>query len=159
MSALAYPIGFLLCHFIGDFALQSDWMAMKKNTTSWNCFVHVLFYTACFLALTTSIPALLFIGITHFILDRNPILIKRAMWWKNHFPTGYVPWRLCSTTGYYDDSPYNEYKPRNEKITKRLEKKYGRPRHFFITVWIYIVIDNSLHLLCNLIALTLLAGL
>lgn len=153
---------FFLCHFIGDFWLQSDWMALNKNKQTWNCLVHVLIYTAVFLFITTSWKALLFIGVTHFLIDRFPIVLKRLIWWKNHFPTGsYPPWEWCDSTGYFDDSPYNTYKV-NEKREAwirghNLATTYGPPRHFFITIWIYITIDNSLHLLCNLAALLLLA--
>jgi len=157
MESVYYPIAFLLCHFVGDFYLQSDWMALNKNKKTFNCLVHVLFYTACFLVLTTSWKALLFIGGTHFIIDRFPAFLKRLIWWRNHFPTGVYPsFQHCNTTGYYDDSPYNSYTrgPKNE--VNELYKKYGRPRHFFITIWLYIIHDNLLHLTCNLIALTLL---
>ena len=147
-----YPIMFLLCHFVGDFWLQTDWMAMNKSKKSWNCFIHVVIYTSCFLILTTSWKALLFIGTTHFILDRWHVILRRMIWWKNHFPTGkYPPFRLCDSTGYYDDSPYNSAQP-NRHILER----YGQPRHFFITIWLYIISDNLIHLICNLIALTLL---
>ena len=144
---------FLLCHFVGDYILQTDWMALNKNKKSWNCLVHVIIYTACFLFLTLSWKALLFIGVTHFIFDRFPVLIKRAIWVKNFFPLmDYPDWPLCMSTGYFDDSPYNELKPDRTDI-----ERFGKPRHFFITIWIYITIDNTLHLLCNLIALTILA--
>ena len=155
METLYYPIMFLLCHLVGDFWLQSDWMAMNKAKKSLNCLVHVLIYTACFTVLTLSWKALLFIAVTHFILDRFPIIIKKALYWKNHFPTGkYAPWGQCMSTGYYDDSPYNQTAYTDYKALK----EFGNPRHFYITVWIYIVCDNTLHLLCNLIALTLLAN-
>ncbi len=152
---------FFLCHVIGDFWLQSDWMAMNKNKKTWNCLIHVLIYTACFLLLTTSWKALLFIGVTHFIFDRFPVLIKRTIWLKNHFPTGdYPPYEWCDSTGYFDDSPYNTYKLNEKREAwvrgNVLNDWYGNPRHFFITIWLYIFCDNSLHLLCNLIALTLL---
>jgi hypothetical protein len=151
--ALYYPIMFLLCHFIGDYFLQTDWMAMNKSKKSWNCLVHCLIYTSCFLVLTLSWKALLFILVSHFIFDRWPVIIRRMLWFKNHFPTmQYPPWKMCNSTGYYDDSPYNSYPP-NEHTTKR----YGQPRHFFITIWLYIISDNVLHLICNFIALMLLA--
>jgi hypothetical protein len=137
-----YPIVFLLCHFVPDFWLQTDWMAMNKSRKSWNCFVHVLIYTSCFLILTTSWKALLFIGATHFILDRWHTILKRMIWWKNHFPTfKYPPFNYCNTSGYYEAAVHF----------------YGKPRLFFITMWLYIIQDNILHLICNLIALTLLA--
>ena len=147
------PILFFFCHLVPDFWLQSDWMALNKSKKTLNCLVHCLIYTACFLLLTTSWKALLFIGITHFILDRWPIIIKRMIWWKNHFPTmEYPQFSYCDTTGYYDDSPYNTKKP-STTITKW--GRFGAPRHFFITMWLYIISDNTLHLIFNYIALTL----
>ena len=153
---------FFLCHFIGDYFFQSDWMALNKNKKTWNCLVHVFIYTACFLLLTLSWKALMFIGVTHFIFDRNPVIIKRLIWLKNHFPTGdYPPYEWCDSTSYFDDSPYNTYKlNENREAWIRgncLNKHYGNPRPFFITIWLRIVCDNTLHLLCNLIALMLLA--
>jgi hypothetical protein len=31
--------------------------------------------------------------------------------------------------------------------------KWGKPRHFFITIWLYIITDNTFHLLCNYFAI------
>lgn len=146
----------LFTHILGDFVLQSDWMALKKNTKTLNCLVHVIIYTFCFwLFLTHSWPALLVIGGTHFIIDRFPVILKRLIWWRNHFPTlDYPFFESCSTTGYYDDSPYNKYKIGTEEPLDAFhETMYGKPRHFFITIWLYIVHDNFLHLLINYLAL------
>jgi len=157
-TLIYYPIVFLLCHFVGDFWLQTDWMALNKSKNTWNCIVHVLIYTSCFFILTLSWKALLFIGITHFILDRWPIIIRRLLWLKNHFPTGDYPcFEWCDSTGYFDDSPYNTYKV-NEKREAWIRGNnicnyYGPPRHYFITIWLYIISDNTLHLTCNLFAL------
>lgn len=147
----------LLCHLFGDFIAQTNWMAMNKNKKTLNCLVHVFIYTSIFLLLTTSWKALLVIGATHFIFDRFPIVIKKLIWWKNHFPTGkYPPFALCDTTGYYDDSPYNSNEANSiDCINKKISaiRGFGKPRHFFITVWLYIITDNTLHLLCNYFAL------
>lgn len=140
----------LLVHGLGDFYGQSDWMAMNKPKKTTPCLVHVLIYTACFLLLTTSWKALLVIGATHFFIDRFHTPLKRLIWLKNHIgPTwSYPPFRYCNSTGYYDDSPYNLNKPDENIITK-----YGKPRHFFITMWLYIICDNLLHLTINYFAL------
>jgi len=142
----------LLLHTIGDYWLQSDWMALNKSKKTLNCLVHCVVYTSLFLFLTTSIWALSFIFLTHFLIDRFPIIVRKLIYWKNHFPCGYPEWDLCASTGYYDDSPYNPKKPSSDMV-----KKMGAPRHFFITIWLYIVSDNLLHLLCNFIALKYLA--
>lgn len=144
-------IVFLLCHFVGDFSLQSDWMSKNKGSKTLPCLVHVLIYTFVFaLFMTTSWKALLFIGATHFIFDRFTIILRRLIWLKNHFPCGYPPFKLCDSTGYYDDSPYNSYAP-----NKHTNKRYGKPRHKEITWWLYIITDNTVHLLCNFLALAL----
>lgn len=36
-------------HFLGDFILQSDWMALGKSKSSKVLVIHVLVYSACFL--------------------------------------------------------------------------------------------------------------
>lgn len=155
----------LLCHILGDFLFQSDWMAMNKSKRSIPCLVHVLIYTSVFLLFTTSWKALLVIGGVHFILDRFPIIIRRLIWIKNHVgPTlKYPKFTQCNSTGYYDDSPYNtdtrnkfmEGGPSPAISTGRsLQTLSGiTRRHFFITIWLYIITDNFLHLLTNYLAL------
>lgn len=139
----------LLVHVFADYVTQSDWMAMNKNKKSFPCLIHVLWYTFCFLLLTTSWKALLVIGGTHFIIDRFPVIIRRAIWYKNYIqsPTTYPPFEYCSTTGYFDDSPYHAVPP------AALVKKFGAPRHFFVTAWLYIITDNLAHLTINYFAL------
>ena len=139
----------LLVHLLGDFVLQSDWMAMNKSKRSLPCLVHVLIYTSCFLLLTTSWKVLLVIGATHFILDRWHTPLKKLIHFKNKvFREFYPMYGYCDTTGYYDDSPFNSAQPTKEQI-----RMYGQPRLFFITAWLYIVTDNFLHLAINYLAL------
>lgn len=147
------PYVAILIHILGDFFGQSDWMAMNKNKNNTAAAVHVLIYTSCFLLLTFSWKALLLIGLSHYIIDRHGhYYLKRLIWLKQHFPLGkYPPFRLCDTTGYYDDSPYNSY-PSNKHTLQR----YGQPRHREITWWLYIIQDNALHLFFNFIALAFL---
>jgi len=77
--------------------------------------------------LTLSWKALLFIGVSHFIFDRWPIIIKRLIWFKNHLnpQLKFAPFKFCDTTGYYDDSPYNSWKYDEATI-----RKFGQPRIF-----------------------------
>jgi hypothetical protein len=140
----------LLVHLLGDFIGQSDYMALNKSKKTIPCLVHVLIYTSCFLLLTTSWKALVFIGVTHFILDRWHTPLRRLIWSKGHLnPTfSYPPFEYCNTTGYYDDSPYNTGTPTQTDI-----EKFGKPRHFFLTMWLYIIHDNFIHLVCNYLAL------
>lgn len=143
-------ITFLLCHLVGDFIFQSDWMALNKAKKTLNCLVHVLIYTSCFLILTTSWKALLFIGTTHFIIDRWPVIIRRIIWLKNHINPRFefVPFDKCLATGYYDNL-MNEVT--DKPYTKELINGYS-PRLNYVTLWLYIITDNILHLTFNLLA-------
>jgi hypothetical protein len=143
----------LLTHLFGDYWLQSDYCAMNKSKRTWPCLVHVLLYTACFLILTTSWKALLVIGATHFIMDRWPIIIKRIIWLKNHLnpELSYVPFEKCDITGYYDNIK-NEATDVMKSQWETTYNGYGA-RLNYITIWLYIITDNSLHLFINYMAL------
>lgn len=141
----------LLVHIFGDYLLQSDWCAMNKAKRTLPCLIHVLIYTACFLILTTSWKALLVIGGVHFILDRWPIIIRRLIWLKNHIGPGfkYVPFYKADATGCYDNLMADVlYKPYTREVINGFS-----PRLNYITIWLYIITDNFLHLLTNYLAL------
>jgi hypothetical protein len=145
----------IFAHLIGDYILQSDWMAMNKSKRTIPCLVHVLLYTSCFLFLTTSWKALLVIGGVHFILDRWPVIIRRIIWLKNHInPWGkYVPFEKCCVTGYFD-TILMESNADIAFVDKSETVNGFQPRLNYITIWLYIITDNLLHLLTNYLALT-----
>jgi len=60
----------LVLHLVGDYVLQSEWMAMGKTTRTVPALAHVALYTAPFWFLMPSWPAMLIIGGTHFAIDR-----------------------------------------------------------------------------------------
>jgi len=128
----------LLIHLFGDYWLQSDWMALNKTKQTLPCSVHCFIYTLPFLLFTDNILALFLIFATHFVEDRWS-LVKYFIWFKNHAnPTlTYPSFDKCSVTGYYD--------------TWNPDNKDGRPN--WITTWLYIITDNSYHLLCNFLIL------
>lgn len=142
----------ILVHLLGDFVLQSDWMALNKSKRFWPCFVHVCIYTSCFLLLTTSWKALLVIGATHFFLDRYHVIMKRFIWLRGHLNPqfSYPEYAKCDTTGYYDDSPYNTKKFTSGDGSTEM---YAKPRIFPVSIWLYIIHDNFLHLVINYFAL------
>jgi hypothetical protein len=120
----------LVCHAIGDYILQSDWMANEKTKRSIAALAHVLVYTILFLILTRSWEALAFIAATHFIIDRWR-LARYVCWAKNFLQPGFKnhPWSECSITGYHQDRPT------------------------WMGTWLLIIADNTFHVICNGIAL------
>lgn len=119
----------ILAHLVGDYILQSHWMATEKTKQSLAAAIHAVTYTLPFLLLTQSAAALAFIIGTHFLIDRFR-LARYVVWFKNGygFSLHDIP---VSATGYKDDVPA------------------------WLAVWLLIIADNVLHLICNGIALAM----
>jgi hypothetical protein len=122
--------GQLLAHLVGDYLLQSDWMALNKTQRHPPAAAHALTYTLPFLALTRSPARLALVAGSHFAIDRWR-LARYVCWAKNNLgPPGLnPPWAECKVTGYPPDRPE------------------------WLTVWLMIIADNTLHGLCNWLAL------
>jgi hypothetical protein len=120
----------LILHLVGDYVLQSDWMAAEKTKRSWPCLAHVLVYTLPFLLVTSSPWALGMILSTHFLLDRFR-LIRYMLWLKNMLGSAEYrrPWSECTGTGYPSEKPA------------------------WLAVWLMIVADNAVHLAINYAAI------
>jgi hypothetical protein len=122
----------IVAHAVGDYVLQSDWMAADKTKKSLAALAHVATYGLPFLVLRPSLPALAFIVATHFIIDRWR-LARYIVWAKNMLAprSWWKPWAECTGTGYpADKAP-------------------------FMAVWLLIFADNTLHLICNGLAMRL----
>lgn len=120
----------ILLHLVGDYIIQSDWMAGEKTKKSVAAMAHAVTYTLPFLFLTRSPLALAFICLTHFVIDHWR-LARYVCWIKNiPSPKEYrYPWSECSGTGYHKDRPA------------------------WLAVWLMIVADNTMHLALNGVAL------
>jgi hypothetical protein len=116
----------LVAHLVGDYVLQSHWMAQEKTRRSFAAAVHVACYALPFLLLRPSPLALAVIVGTHFVIDRWR-LARFVVWGKNLLaPTAFDrPWSECSSTGYPPDVPP------------------------WLAVWLLIIADNVLHVLIN----------
>lgn len=123
----------VLAHMIGDYLIQSDWMALEKTKKWVPAITHGITYTLPFLFITLSIPALLVICVTHIIIDHYR-LAKYVVYAKNYIsPRKYWPeWDRCKETGYDKDRPP------------------------FLAVWLMIIADNIIHVLINIGAIALL---
>jgi hypothetical protein len=116
----------ILAHLVGDYIIQSHWMAQEKTKQSLAAAVHAISYTLPFLFLTWNPMALAFICGTHFLIDRFR-LARFVVWFKN----GYAFSGPVTGTGYRDDVPP------------------------WLSVWLLIIADNTIHLCCNGVALTI----
>ena len=67
----------IIGHLVGDYLLQSDWMAQNKKLRSWPCFVHCAIWTLCVSLWSNfelGLVATLFLFTCHFIQDRTHIV-------------------------------------------------------------------------------------
>ena len=110
----------IIAHLIGDYILQTHWMAVNKVNKLWIATLHAFCYTIPFLFVTQSLLALMVIFVTHAIIDRYRIAmyITRLKNW--HF----------KGNGYPEDTP------------------------IWLSVWLIIIMDNTLHLIINYLAIT-----
>jgi hypothetical protein len=88
----------IAAHLVGDYILQSNWMATEKTKNSTAAAVHAVSYTIPFSLITSNIYALMIISITHFMIDRFR-LARYVVWIKNG------PWHPLTVTGYPDEVP------------------------------------------------------
>lgn len=119
-------LGIILAHLVGDYLIQSHWMAVEKTSRWWPAIAHGLTYTIPYLLVTQSVLALLVIAGTHIVIDRFR-LAKHVVWAKNQLAP--KPFRPDHTaTGYPENTPP------------------------WMAVWLLIIADNTLHLLINFAA-------
>ena len=116
----------LICHLIGDYLLQSDWMASEKVKRFHVALTHGLFYSLPFLFLSPTKTQILIIAVSHAVIDRWRIA-KYVVYFKNFIsPVSYwYKWDECSITG------------------------YNKSRPDWLAVWLMIIADNTLHLVIN----------
>lgn len=119
----------LIAHAVGDYILQSDWMANGKTRRHLVAAVHAIAYALPFLLLSSSLLALAVIVSTHFVIDR---------------------WRLArfivsaKNVLLAPPATLQEFDPATGSPV-------GRPA--FLSVWLLIIADNILHILINAAAL------
>jgi hypothetical protein len=100
-------------------------MATRKAHETVPAALHALAYTAPFVSLTRSPWALLVVCVSHFVIDRWR-LARYVAWLANRLgPPPYPSWRDCHQTGHVP----------------------GRPE--WITHWLLVIVDNTLHVLIN----------
>lgn len=116
----------LAAHMVGDYLIQSHWMATEKTKHWLPAVAHAITYGVPFLLVTQSPFALLVIVGTHAVIDRYR-LARHVVWLKNQLaPAAFRPGHTA--TGYPDDTPP------------------------WLAVWLMIIADNILHMAINVAA-------
>lgn len=136
-------LGIILAHLIADYVLQNDWMAREKTRRLEVAFahggVHALVYAIVLVAL--GVPdshglflAVLIIGGTHAVIDRFR-LAKHVVWALNQLAprADRYPWREARENG-----------------------GYAADKPAWMSTWLMIIVDNTLHLTINTAAIVLL---
>ena len=121
----------LILHLIGDYLLQSDWMALNKTKCSKAAAAHAITYSLPFLILDPSLTAFAVICITHFFIDR---------------------FRLARYVVYARNIILQPKKFRN-KWTDCQETRYHKDMPQWLSLWLLVACDNTIHLLINFLAL------
>lgn len=148
----------LLCHGVGDYLLQSDYMAQMKTKDLRVAFLHATFYSLPFLLLKPSLAALLVITCTHAVIDRYR-LARYVIWLKNWIAPAWLLSCGCKDAVVLDTG--------FDSCCNRCGKRSIRQRPFsecsatgndpsrppFLAVWLLIITDNILHVLINALAL------
>jgi len=120
----------LILHLTGDYLLQSDWMALNKIKNSKAAATHALVYSLPFLLLQPSFTAWFVIFFTHFLIDRFALAKYVAFIKTKIAPCNFWPsWKDCEVNGYHKDVPV------------------------WLSTWLLIISDNTLHLIINYLAL------
>jgi hypothetical protein len=116
----------VLCHMVGDYLIQNDWMAGEKTKRWTPAIAHAVSYGLPFLVVTWNPWALLVIVGTHAVIDRYR-LARHVCWLKNQTaPKEFrQPWSDCKATGYGPEKPP------------------------FMAVWLMIIADNTMHVAIN----------
>lgn len=147
----------LICHLLGDYVLQSDWMAREKTQRSEVALVHAVIYSLPFLWIArASWPGFAFIAGTHFLIDRFR-LARYVCYAKNFF---FSPFGECfqvnelgigETAALGEDARVNV----NDRYGWNNCSRTGYPSDVpaWLAFWLLIICDNTMHLICNFVAL------
>lgn len=135
--ALLLVLG-LIAHGVGDYVLQSDWMATQKTARWWPAVAHGTVYALPFAMLVRSPSAwvwaagLLAIGGSHAVLDRYRVA-RYVIWARNLGSPNSRPWSECSETGFPPEMPK------------------------WMAFWLMVIVDNIIHVLISSTVIILVA--
>lgn len=127
-------MGELLCHLLGDYLLQNRWMAVRKLQSLPIAFLHAALYSLPFVLLRPNPAALVWICLTHALIDRHNVA-RYVVWGKEH---------LAPSAWWPDD--FENCPTGNDPSV-----------HLYLSAWLRILVDNTLHLAINHLSLTIFA--
>ena len=143
-----------VAHLVGDYILQSHWMATEKTRNNIAAAIHAICYTLPFMLVTQSFMALSAICASHFLVDRFR-LARYIVWLKNGPFYLYEPEPATNLNG-WRDPPRLGFR---QRLTVKPVTATGYPDDVpaWLSVWLLIITDNTVHLLCNGVAIGMLA--
>lgn len=122
-------IMFFILHLLGDYVIQTDWMAKNKRTDLVAAALHAFVYSFPFMVyFLCSWQAAMLIFVSHLLIDHYG-LARYVVFAKNWVTDWSLNWKDCDKTGYPNDTPP------------------------WLSVWLLILADNTLHLIFNYVAL------
>lgn len=86
----------LICHMLGDYVIQNNWMARAKLKSTPVALLHGFVYAIPFLFLTQSLPTLGIIFATHVFIDRLALAKKWCQ---------VANWQFSTADGFSPETP------------------------------------------------------
>ena len=125
-----FTVNQIIAHLVGDYLLQSNWMAHEKISKFWVALVHGLFYSLPFFLITQSTSALMVIIVNHAVIDRWR-LAKYVGWAKNQIgpPNYWYHFKKANSQGYPKNTPE------------------------WLSNFLLFVTDNTMHIIINALAI------
>lgn len=164
----------LICHLLGDYVFQNHWMAANKVKRWFPALVHAFIYSIPFcLILGLSFPGWLVLFGTHAVIDRY----RLASYWCRWYGIG-QPAEMWGYIGRYLDKAVEQDQKNfaDERFVpptailaalghlldaiRSMQPGYEKPQPTepappFLAVWLTIIVDNTMHLVINHLALSL----
>ena len=153
----------IMGHFIGDYFLQNNWMALNKKKNPMICMIHCVIYTltvlicvgSCFgkpLTMSHGLYVYTGVALTHFLFDYTNLvdgylaLIKGRSWRSaiEKFDIAKLSFAIKSS---------QVVKECDAITVENLEPKIDNYIYLSYTTLVQTVVDNTLHILCNYIIL------
>ena len=118
-------------HRVGDYMFQNHWMATEKTKNFHPALIHALLYSVLFL-LIVSWEWWLVIFITHFFIDRY----RLAAYWTRLVSSRFVSHPDLRFEGEWKFGDAENF-------------GYGKDTPKWLSVWLLINVDNTIHLVIN----------